>query len=114
MRERFGVRVQRACVLAGQLEVPGRFGVLARQLVVVRDLASDGAALPVTVRPSGQRVRDPAVQEPPTGQAGLLVHEGTQLLVAEVIEQRLFAITASDLFYQPVPDEFFQGPYGLF
>src|SRR3989337_683784 len=107
MRERFGVRVQRARVLAGQLEVLGRFGVLARQLVVVRDLASDGAALPVTVRPSGQRFSDPAVQESPTGQAGLLIHKGTQLLMAEVIEKRLFGVTTLDGFDQPLRDELF-------
>src|SRR5215218_623387 len=85
----FGVCVQGASVLAGQPGVMGRLRVASGQLVVVRDLAGQRTDLAAPARAPGERLGHATVQEPPPRQAGLLVDEGAQLLVDEVVDQGL-------------------------
>src|SRR5829696_10296823 len=86
--------------------------VLARQSVVAGDLAREGVRFAPTGLPC-KREGGAAVQEPLAGQAGLLVDQGSQLVVVEVVGWGP-SDRATDLPDQTSRRQFFERGQGLF
>ncbi len=111
MGEGVAVCVQAPRLVAGEPRIFRGLRVLSGQTVVAGYLAEEGTGL-APPEASRQRGGDAAVQETPAGQARLLVDQGPQLVVVEVVGRSLPA-GASYLPDQAPRGQLFQGRKGL-
>jgi hypothetical protein len=101
------VGVQRTRVLTRQRAPVGGLLVSAGELEVVRDQARRRSRVTPPAAAPGQRLGDAPVQQAPAWQAGLLVRQRAQLLVAEVVGDR-GPLALVDLLDQPAREQLLQ------